>query len=71
MASTEHDVERSELRWAGAALGFVGIIFALTLFAALALQRNPPSNSQMYARVRVVPQSEFRPDAQGRANCGP
>jgi hypothetical protein len=24
----------------------------------------------MYARVRVVPQNEFRPDAQGRANCG-
>ena len=179
MASIEHDVERSELRWAAAALGFLGIIFALTLFAALALQRNPPSNleridpkslhltgeftepnlgtrveangqvttrivatqfalvpqcvvvpegrevtlrlssadvihgilvtgtnvntmvvpgyvaqvhtvfqrtgdllmpchefcglghSQMYARVRVVPQNEFRPDAQGRANCGP
>src|SRR5215469_13273890 len=44
MASTEHDVERSELRWAAVAFGFVGIIFALTLFAALALQRNPPSN---------------------------
>src|SRR5690348_7453125 len=44
MASIEHDVERSELRWAAAALGFLGIIFALTLFAALALQRNPPSN---------------------------
>src|ERR1051325_3347305 len=44
MASREHDVERSELRWAAAALGFLGIIFALTLFAALALQRNPPSN---------------------------
>jgi cytochrome c oxidase subunit 2 len=28
-------------------------------------------HSQMYARVRVVPQNEFRPDAQGRANCGP
>jgi cytochrome c oxidase subunit II len=179
MASAEPDVERSELRWAAVAFGFVGIIFALTLFAALALQRNPPSNlerldpktlhltgeftesnlgtrvetngqvtarivatqfafvpqcvlvpygrevtlrlssadvihgilvtgtnvntmvvpgyvaqvhtvfqrtgdllmpchefcglghSQMYARVQVVPQSEFRPDAQGRANCGP
>jgi cytochrome c oxidase subunit II len=179
MASAEPDVERSELRWAAVAFGFVGIIFALTLFAALALQRNPPSNlerldpkslhltgeftepnlgtrveangqvttrivatqfafvpqcvvvpesrevtlrlasadvihgilvtgtnvntmvvpgyvaqvhtafqrtgdllmpchefcglghSQMYARVRVVPPSEFRPDAQGRANCGP
>src|ERR1051326_8244787 len=179
MGSIEHDVERSGLRTAAAALGFLGIIFALMLFAALALQRNPPSNleridpkslhltgeftepnlgtrveangqvttrivatqfafvpqclvvpedrevtlrlasadvihgilvtgtnvntmvvpgyvaqvhtvfrttgdllmpchefcglghSQMYARVRVVPQNEFRPDAQGRANCGP
>jgi cytochrome c oxidase subunit 2 len=179
MAWTEHDVVRSELRWAAAAGGFVAIIFLLTLFAALALQRNPPSNleridpkrlhltgeftepnlgtrveangqvtarivatqfafvpqcvvlpegrevtlrlasadvihgilvtgtnvntmvvpgyvaqvhtvfqrsgdllmpchefcglghSQMYARVRVVPPGEFRPDAQGRVNCGP
>ena len=44
MSSTEHDIERSELRWAAVALAFLGIIFALTLFAALALQRNPPSN---------------------------
>jgi len=179
MASAEPDIEPAELRWAWVALGSAGIIFALTLFAALALQRNPPSNlerldpktlhltgeftepnlgtrveangrvttrivatqfafvpqcvvvpegrevtlrlssadvihgilvtgtnvntmvvpgyvaqvhtvfqhtgdllmpchefcglghSQMYARVRVVPQNEFRPDAQGRANCGP
>src|ERR1051326_5476682 len=52
MASIEHDVERSELRWAAAALGFLGIIFALTLFAALALQRNPPSNLE-----RIDPKS--------------
>jgi len=44
MASTEHDVEPAELRWAGVTLGFSAIIFVLTLFAALALQRNPPSN---------------------------
>ena len=179
MAWTEHDVVRSELRWAAVVTGFVAVIFLLTLFAALALHRNPPSNleridpktlhlsgeftepnlgtrveangqvttrivatqfafvpqcivvpegrevvlrlasadvihgilvtgtnvntmvvpgyvaqvhtvfqttgdllmpchefcglghSQMYARVRVVPQAQFRPDAQGRANCGP
>jgi cytochrome c oxidase subunit II len=179
VAWTEHDVVRSELRWAAVVGGFVGILFLLTLFAALALHRNPPSNleridpktlhlsgeftepnlgtrveangqvttrivdtqfafvpqclvvpegreltlrfasadvihgilvtgtnvntmvvpgyvaqvhtvfrttgdllmpchefcglghSQMYARVRVVPQEQFRPDAQGRANCGP
>src|ERR1051325_6014303 len=46
MSFTEHDIERSELRWAAVALGFLGIIFGLTLFAALALQRNPPSNAE-------------------------
>ena len=179
MAWTEHDVVRSELRWAAAVIGFVAILFALTLVAALALHRNPPSNveridpktlhlsgeftepnlgtrvepngqitarivatqfafvpncvvlpegrpvtlrlaspdvihgilvagtnvntmvvpgyvsqvhtvfrktgdllmpchefcgfghSQMWARVRVVPGDQFRPDAQGRASCGP
>jgi cytochrome c oxidase subunit 2 len=28
-------------------------------------------HSQMWARVRVVPAAQFRPDAQGRASCGP
>src|SRR5215472_11718087 len=179
MAATEEEVRHSELRWAVAVSVFVFVIFALTVFAALALHRNPPSNreqidpqtlhlsgeftepnlgtrvepgglvttrivatqfafvpqcvvvpegrlvtlrlaspdvihgilvtgtnvntmvvpgyvsqvhtvfrrtgdllmpchefcglghSQMLARVRVVPAAEFRPDAQGRANCGP
>ena len=179
MAWSEHDVVRSELRWTVVVAGFVGVLFALTLFAALALHRNPPSNaeqidpktlhltgeftepnlgtsvetngqvttrivatqfafvpqcvvvpegrevtlrlasadvihgilvsgtnvntmvipgyvsqvhtifhttgellmpchefcglghSQMWARVRIVPQDQFRPDAQGRAGCGP
>ena len=44
MAATEHDVLRSELRWTAAVSGFVVVIFGLTLFAALALHRNPPSN---------------------------
>ena len=44
MAATEHEVVRSELRWAAAVSVFVIIIFGLTLFAALALHRNPPSN---------------------------
>jgi cytochrome c oxidase subunit 2 len=26
-------------------------------------------HSQMWATVRVVPESEFRPDAEGRASC--
>ncbi|MGE0259796.1 MAG: cytochrome C oxidase subunit II [Alphaproteobacteria bacterium] len=46
MSSTEHDVVRSELRWAVAVSVFVAILFALTLFAALALHRNPPSNAE-------------------------
>ena len=44
MAATEHEVQRSELRWAVAVSLFVLVIFGLTLFAALALHRNPPSN---------------------------
>ena len=44
MAATEHDVVRSELRWTAVVSGFVVVTMALTLFAALALQRNPPSN---------------------------
>src|SRR6476646_6549003 len=44
MAATEHDVVRSELRWAVVVTAFVMVTMALTLFAALALQRNPPSN---------------------------
>jgi cytochrome c oxidase subunit 2 len=46
MVGTEHDVVRSELRWAVAVIVFVAILFALTLFAALALHRNPPSNAE-------------------------
>ena len=46
MAWTEHDVVRSELRWALAVIGFVAILFALTLVAALALHRIPPSNAE-------------------------
>ena len=46
MSWTEHDVVRSELRWALAVIGFVAILFALTLVAALALHRNPPSNAE-------------------------
>lgn len=44
MPATEHDVLRFELRWTVAVSGFIVILFGLTLFAALALHRNPPSN---------------------------
>ena len=44
MAATEHDVVRSELRWTVVVTAFVMVTMALTLFAALALQRNPPCN---------------------------
>ena len=46
MSWTEHDVVRSELRWSLAVAAFVGVLFALTLVAALALHRNPPSNAE-------------------------
>src|SRR5689334_20321760 len=44
MAYTEHDVIRSELRWSLVVAAFVALTMGLTLFAALALHRNPPSN---------------------------
>jgi len=44
MAATEQDVARSELRWAAIVGGFVMVTMGLTLYAALALHRNPPSN---------------------------
>src|SRR5262245_50204796 len=44
MAATEQDAQRSETRWAVWVSLVVLIIFGLTLFAALALHRNPPSN---------------------------
>jgi cytochrome c oxidase subunit 2 len=44
MASTEQDVLRSEIRWAAVVGIFVVITLGLTIFAALALHRNPPSN---------------------------
>jgi cytochrome c oxidase subunit 2 len=44
VAASEDDVVHSELRWAVVVGGFVAITMALTLFGALALHRNPPSN---------------------------
>src|SRR3954454_10492096 len=46
MANTEHDVVRSELRWTAVVSGFVVVTMPSTLFAALALHRNPPSNAE-------------------------
>jgi hypothetical protein len=42
MAATEQDVQRSEARWAVWVSLVVLIIFGRTVFAALALHRNPP-----------------------------
>jgi cytochrome c oxidase subunit 2 len=44
MAATEQDVLRSEIRWAVAVSIFVVVTLGFVLFAALALNRNPPSN---------------------------
>ena len=44
---TEHEVVKSELKWAAVAGVTVGIIFAAILGAALAFQMNPPSNIEM------------------------
>ena len=41
---TEHEVVKSELKWAAVAGVTVGVIFAAIVGAALAFQMNPPSN---------------------------
>ena len=46
MPTTEQDIARSELRWAATVGGFVAVAMGLTLFAALGLHRNPPSNRE-------------------------
>jgi cytochrome c oxidase subunit II len=38
------EVQRSEVRWGLIVAGFVVLVMSATLFAALALHRNPPSN---------------------------
>jgi cytochrome c oxidase subunit II len=44
MATDEHSVLRSELRWATGVAVIVGVIFAAILVSAFALHRGPPSN---------------------------
>ena len=44
MATNEASVQQSEVRWGMVVSGFVALIVGATLFAALALHRNPPSN---------------------------
>jgi cytochrome c oxidase subunit II len=44
---TEHEVVKSELKWAAVAVATVGVIFAAIIGAALAFQMNPPSNAEM------------------------
>ena len=73
MAFTEHDVVRSELRWSVVVGGFVAVTMAMTLFAALALHRNPPSNLERIDPKTLHLSGEFtepnlgtRVDASGR-----
>lgn len=44
MPATEQSVLRSEIRWSLVVGVFVAVVLAATLFAALALHQNPPSN---------------------------
>lgn len=44
MATTEEDILRTELRWAGAAIGFVSVIMLALIYAGLVHHINPPSN---------------------------
>jgi cytochrome c oxidase subunit II len=46
MASSEEAIVKSELRWAWIVAGIVGVILVAILYAALAMQINPPSNRE-------------------------
>jgi cytochrome c oxidase subunit II len=68
MAATEQEVQRSELRWAVAVSVFVLVVFGLTLFAAPALHRNPPSNFERIDPATLHLSGEFTEPNLG-ANC--
>ncbi len=59
MAVTERDILRSELRWGGVAAGAVVLLLACTLYAALALHRNPPSNIEYLDPATLHLKGEF------------
>ncbi len=44
MAATEREILRSELRWSGVAIAAILLLLSCTLYATMALHRNPPSN---------------------------
>lgn len=69
-ARTEHDVIRSELRWAVAAIGTVAVIFVAILGAALAFQMNPPSNIEMIDPKTLHLSGEFTEANLGTAVNG-
>src|SRR5690348_11282541 len=65
MAETEHDVIRSKLRWSGVVTVFVLVAMGLTLYAALALHCNPPSNLE-----RIDPKTLHLSDEFTEPNLG-
>lgn len=71
MATTEPAVPRSELRWSLVVCGFVAVMLAATLFAALALHRNPPSNLERIDPTTLHLSGEFaEPNLGTRVESG-
>ena len=71
MAMTEPEVARSELRWALIVTGFVVVTMGLTVFAALALHRNPPSNLERIDPKTLHLSGEFtEPNLGTRVEAG-
>jgi cytochrome c oxidase subunit 2 len=59
MADGEASVRRSEARWGMVVAGSVALIVAATLFSALALHRNPPSNLERIDPMTLHLTGEF------------
>lgn len=59
MAATEREILRTELRWGGVAAAAVLLLLGCTLYATMALHRNPPSNIEHIDPATLHLQGEF------------
>lgn len=59
MAHSERDILRSELRWGGVVAAAVLLLMGLTLYATMALHRNPPSNLEHIDPATLYQKGEF------------
>ena len=59
MAATEREIFRSELRWSGVTAAALLLLLGCTLYATMALHRNPPSNLEHVDPATLHLQGEF------------